>query len=505
MRLLIADDEDYTREGLIESIPWSDYGVTEILQAVDGKEALDLSMRFKPDIVLTDIKMPKLNGIEFAGQLVKHCPDSKLLFMSGYMEIGFLKSAIQLSAVDFIEKPINLKTVEDAVKKAVSFINEKKKQNVNNIEKKELQMQNLANMLRYKNKDREVICHICKELDYEVQDNYIAIVIWDKEKTASKDQNIININNFWKINKYKSICTYIENDMYFVIINFQKGKEKNVAFLCEKLMEKSNNYYIGLGYAVKNLLEVSESYDTAMVNINQSFYDSTKHLFAAYGEKNRTKILDPNFYVEFNSIMNSNPKKLYEWMEQFFQKLCENKYYKKDHLQTLFASFAKTMLQNKKILVTKLENLYSEEDAEFYIMNSTSIYQIKDFIMNLVKKYQCEIENDFNYSKVVRGIMEYIDCHCAEADLEVGNIANYMHFSAAHLSVLFKQETGVTIKQYISDYRLELSKKLLANENYKINEIAELCGYSNANYFAKVFKASTNLSPVEYRKKFENI
>jgi two-component system response regulator YesN len=76
-----------------------------------------------------------------------------------------------------------------------------------------------------------------------------------------------------------------------------------------------------------------------------------------------------------------------------------------------------------------------------------------------------------------------------------------MHFSSAHLSVLFKQETGITIKQYIGEYRMELSKKLLANENYKVNEISELCGYSNANYFAKVFKAATDLSPVEYRKK----
>lgn len=78
MRLLIADDEDYAREGLIESIPWEKYGIDEIMQAKDGREALTISGWFRPDIVLTDIRMPKLNGLEFAERLIRQCPDSKL-------------------------------------------------------------------------------------------------------------------------------------------------------------------------------------------------------------------------------------------------------------------------------------------------------------------------------------------------------------------------------------------------------------------------------------------
>lgn len=91
MRLLIADDEDYVREGLISSIFWDKYGIDEIMQARDGREALTISSWFRPDIVLTDIRMPKLNGLEFAERLIRQCPDSKLLFMSGYMEIEYLK------------------------------------------------------------------------------------------------------------------------------------------------------------------------------------------------------------------------------------------------------------------------------------------------------------------------------------------------------------------------------------------------------------------------------
>jgi two-component system response regulator YesN len=80
-------------------------------------------------------------------------------------------------------------------------------------------------------------------------------------------------------------------------------------------------------------------------------------------------------------------------------------------------------------------------------------------------------------------------------------IADHMHLSTAHLGLLFKQETGSTIKQYISDYRMEVAKKLVASEHLKMHAIAELCGFASASYFAKVFKASTDLSPLEYRKK----
>ena len=116
MKILIADDEDYTREGLIESIPWQEYGIDEIMQAVNGAEALKIAGWFRPDIVLTDIRMPQMDGIAFADRLMRENPDSRIIFMSGYMEIEYLKSAIRLSAVDYIEKPIDLEVVQEALR-----------------------------------------------------------------------------------------------------------------------------------------------------------------------------------------------------------------------------------------------------------------------------------------------------------------------------------------------------------------------------------------------------
>ena len=91
MKILIADDEDYTREGLMEEIAWEEFGIDEIMQAVNGEEALKIVKWFRPDIVLSDIRMPKMDGIAFAEEMVRLIPASKLIFMSGYMETDYLK------------------------------------------------------------------------------------------------------------------------------------------------------------------------------------------------------------------------------------------------------------------------------------------------------------------------------------------------------------------------------------------------------------------------------
>ena len=122
MKILIADDEDYTREGLVEEIDWEDFGIDEIMQAVNGEEALKIVKWFRPDIVLSDIRMPKIDGIAFAEEMVRLIPGSKLIFMSGYMETEYLKSAIRLSVIDYIEKPIDVVQVKKALRRAVDEI-----------------------------------------------------------------------------------------------------------------------------------------------------------------------------------------------------------------------------------------------------------------------------------------------------------------------------------------------------------------------------------------------
>ena len=125
MKLLIVDDETLTREGLLSSISWADFGINEIFQAGDGLDALEIAKREKPDIILCDVRMPRLDGIQMAERLEKVLPDVSVIFMSGYSDKEYLKAAIKLKAVRYVEKPLNPLEIEDALSEAIDMHNQK--------------------------------------------------------------------------------------------------------------------------------------------------------------------------------------------------------------------------------------------------------------------------------------------------------------------------------------------------------------------------------------------
>lgn len=127
IRLMIVDDEEMTRDGLKNSIQWDELGIESVETANNGLTALEKASVFKPDILLTDVKMPKMDGIQLAGHFRMKYPECKIIFLSGYTDKEYLKSAIHLKAMSYIEKPIKLREVISVVKNTIAEINEESK------------------------------------------------------------------------------------------------------------------------------------------------------------------------------------------------------------------------------------------------------------------------------------------------------------------------------------------------------------------------------------------
>ena len=499
MRLLIADDEDYAREGLIESIPWEKYGIDEIMQAKDGREALTISGWFRPDIVLTDIRMPKLNGLEFAERLIRQCPDSKLLFMSGYMEIEYLKKAISLDAVEFVEKPIELDKVEQAVKKAVTFVREKEL-----FEKKEgqwqkLERQRLLNMLKLKTKDKALIEKLCREVGFPEKAGYLTAVLWNKNEENAGELEPLAAE-FWKDTGIDYLLTMLDRGKYLFLGAFGAFRQSRIREKCREMAGLKEGLCVGIGFETDNLMAVAASSEIALLNAEQSFFKSERRIFEIEDGIPEMKKLNPGLYAEFDRILKEDAGEVTAWLHELAEKICGEGFYRQEDIVMLMSAFARLLIQEKNALLLSVEGIDTEEDAEQKIREASSMAEVMELFDRLLEAFGIHREQETQYSRLVRDTIAYIEQHCRAAELSVTDIAADMHFSAAHLNVLFRKETGVTVKQYISDYRLNLSKKLLCNPHIKVSEIAERCGYSNANYFSKVFRASENMTPVEYRK-----
>ncbi len=500
MKLLIVDDEDYTREGLAESIQWKEFGIIEIMQARDGKAGLNLARWFKPHIILSDIKMPKLNGIEFAKELIAINPDIKIIFMSGYMEIEYLKSAIQLSVVDYIEKPIDLSMLKAAVKKSVNEIKEMLHTRMLSVDRRELQQQKLANALVYKDNDREMLLNLCEEVEFPIKQNYVCLILWNKKKGVNSEAMKTDILHSLNSNKWKALCTYLGEGKYLAILSFEKKHSSRLPFLYRKMAEHFPSLFLGIGFEATDIMNIYNSYQTALLAINCAFYEEEERVFLVGGEILNQKGLEPGIYGEFLKILTEEPYRLKSWFESLFAELRKQKYYRKENIQTLLASFISAMINQHGELLNTIDGIISKEEIEPMMHRFLTLSEIRSFIMDLLLKLEEMQENQIKYSRIIRGAINYIGDHYGESDLSIAKIAEYFHFSSNYLNVLFKQETQVTLKQYLSDYRMENAKKMLENDFYKITEIAELCGYANANYFSKVFKELTDLTPLEYRK-----
>ena len=240
INLLIVDDEIFTREGLLEMLPLDQLGITETRQAFDGIDALNVAKDFEPNILLTDVRMPRMNGIELAFEIRKLYPECSIIFMSGYSDKEYLKSAIALKAITYVEKPIELDELEDAIKSAISE-NSKSKTLKDSIENKiVLEMSN-----EYNKSNIENIINSCvsKEIQEDLYKSFFVTVLLkiqtpiknDKDKLISTLKGICSLyrfNNFISIKNENEIILHLfcsNNDKDYMDI---KSQLFNSLFIC---------------------------------------------------------------------------------------------------------------------------------------------------------------------------------------------------------------------------------------------------------------------------------
>jgi two-component system response regulator YesN len=293
-----------------------------------------------------------------------------------------------------------------------------------------------------------------------------------------------------------------ESSKYLYVLAIKKQQDlRRIKLWTGAFLRQYKDFCIGAGIEVSGLAFVPESYHTAAAALERSFYNPHVRYFDFRDKKSYQSGLNSDLYSDFFQLLKNDPLKLTNWIDSIYDMFCELEAPRKEKVCALFTSFALAMLREKSTLYAQITHICSNAiELEQFILSCHSIFAIKQFISHLLAAYIEEMKDSSQYSRVVRDVMDYIAARCSNVDLDLLEIAGHVQLSTAHLGMLFKQETGTTIRQYLAEYRLELAKKLIASERYKIHAIAEICGYASASYFTKVFRASTNLTPVEYRK-----
>lgn len=514
MKILIVDDEILTREGIISNINWDKLGIDEIYEADDGYKGLAMGRLHKPDIILSDVRMPRMNGIEMAKELQKILPTSSIIFMSGYSDKEYLKEAIKLKVVSYVEKPIDDAEIEASIQNAL----EEQAITYNNLIRADSHSKYFKGKLGLKIiyptiKDNltEYTTQL-EDLGYNIKSSteFVTIIITLKSLLSTLSEQDINdlylnfklLSDKFKVNHIPAI----KNDEYIIVHFFtNKSIDSVIHFLCDHLsqyLSKGSPYYIAVGKTVRGLKNVYESYNTAVALLQSSFFYEYNSIIWQETEQ-VPKALDQSLYAGYlEALKNQNEALTLDIVNDIYQQYKNNQHilhvYVKDMYYKLFASLIQTASK------LHIPDFYENDSVTVleYISKDKNLYELHQLLMEKIKLLFSSVGDSKEENPTIYTIKEFISKNYRNESLSVKDISEHVFLSSTYVCTLFKNETGKTLNQYLTEFRIEKAKDFLRDPKYKISDISAKVGYSDGNYFGKTFKKIVELSPSEYRERF---
>lgn len=499
MKLLVVDDDRYAREGILSCLPLEEMGIHHVMQTHDGKTALEIVRWFCPDIIITDICMPRMDGMSFAAAVRKIQPECLLIFITGFAEIGYLKQAIELSAVAFVEKPLQPDELLRAVQNAISKHQERMNADQRSESLQKLRRQQTAAMMMHTHKDIQELRSLCAKIGFPTDAAYRCLSL-RAPQTNVHDVIDILVDAAGR-NGFDCAADQREDRNIHAVLAAGKRKQpRDLSALVEMLHKRLPGIVTAEGLVVPSLERVHESRKAACRMLEGSFYDGTRTHFP-YDEKSEPSVLSVDAYAQFVRLLEENPAQLPDWLDGLLAQVEAVRSDRVESVKSLMLSILRELYRRTPELYGKVYGISQTSELEDYVASVTGIWQFREMLTELFVQLNAMEDANSRFSQVVRDAKSFIAQHIHEPELGLKEIAAQVNFSAAYLNVVFRTETGMTVKQYLIDRRLREAKRLLREPSVRITEIAQRCGYSNSNYFAKAFKETTGMTPGEYRER----
>lgn len=534
LRLLIVDDEKNTREGLEECVNWEALDVTIIGKACNGLEALEAVETCKPDLVITDVCMPKMDGIELAKRIREKDENIRVIFISGYTDLDYLKSAYKCDAVDYLLKPVDIEELEQAVRTVVISYKKQKKE-ASDRQDMEQRLRESMPFLRDKFLHRLISEEIEEQSEIEEQLHflnislpihscYCAIIVGIEETTkafnmqSQKDRQLLSfsIQNVvqevierhtqgfiveWTVKEY--VCA-------LMLPEEEKEAQRLLEQICLEIHNSLNQYMslrnsIGVGRKEYGLYGLHRSFRFAKNALSRRMILGSNVIIYAGDSAVETEevFLLPQIFYErlVSAILNGDADHVQNLLQEAFEILRETKredeiYFRNGCL--LIASYIVSASGRIEISERKIAEKLSQLHQNVLQLNTLNAIQelfietTTDVCHHIAERKRTKKEDVVDEVKAIIQ-KRYRD------KLSIEEIAKSVYLSPTYICLLFKQETGQTINGYLTEIRMEAAKKLLLSGEHKVLDVAISVGYQDQKYFCKLFKKYTGVNPSEYR------
>ncbi|GKX27959.1 DNA-binding response regulator [Vallitalea longa] len=521
---MIVDDESKIRKGLSKFINWESLDCEVIYVASNGEEAINNLKINKPDMILSDIKMPKINGIELAKYIYEKEPSIEVIILTGYADFEYSKKAIQYDIVDFVLKPTTFDNISRAVNKAKNKITHRKAMNnkivnlqleleKNNEKMIELILHKIINNIPVDQKSIEryiypsllsdsiKFCCLLINIDYKSAKRNIERYYLKNIKLYI-NEIFNNIPHYIVVENHNDICIFLLHHRNNDVHNLE-----NTVVFCSELIDTVHTILgfqlkIGISLYHNKLEDIHQSYSEAQKALKNTFYFGQEPIYIYCCNEEQSKLIHSINNIEDNimEILNLINKKdidatidtikstynilkndfiniesarsysllLYSYMIEYN----DMKKLSKDSIDAINLTFSKlTKAKNIDELMELILEVYKKS------LDSTSI-NYDNYLVNMVNEYITE-----NYNK----------------NISLSTISKSISVNNSYLCRLYKQITNQNITTYITKFRINKAIELLKTTDMKIYKIANAVGIEDATYFSQLFKKYTKHNPTDYR------
>ncbi len=513
--LLLADDDAITRRGIQSLDIWEKLGIRIIEAVSDGLEALNALARLPVDILLTDVKMPRMDGLKLAEEAHRLYPDLSIVFVSGYDDVDYIRQALRLQAIDYILKPVSPPELEQCFNQVLKRLSSEK------IQQGELQKlldsyqagmsfieENLLGFIITSDAIQESQLHSVVKALNPAKDNLIYFPVAVRSQFEDFPQN--------------EILTNLGNNIQCFLLDRAKGQfialysldhhtdSNDRKCLASELSSRiralgATRCICAYADADGSLWDIRSLCTTARSIIDNSFCYQDGSVISDKTCTDTGSPVMPHMSVTAEGL---ERMVLSERQDQFRQ-----------YIIHLFSDLQKTRFQKASdylpFLTTTLNALDSlikrrftvEEDfpgSMPALLNRLSEAFCLDDMQTIFLKHCEEIQDillsrpDSETTLRINRVKQYIQTHYSE-NMTLETIARQINLAPTYLCLLFREKTGQTMNSYITSIRMEKARQLLADVNLKLFDISLAVGYPNPSYFTRLFRKYTGMTPTEYR------
>ncbi|MGE5614581.1 MAG: response regulator [Bacillota bacterium] len=531
-KLIIVDDEDEVRQGILQNINWEKYGFQVAGEAENGREALDHIEKEVPDLVITDIKMPVMDGLELSSILKESFPTVKIVIITGFDDFKYAQQAIKYGVLEYILKPVLPKDIEDLLERLKRLLDEEHEHNEDIKRLKEhynnslpvMRDKFLTSLITGKLKEAEIESKV-RNFDLKLLGKiFMAAVIGIDNNSLkqgnfeSEDTELISFAVFniadEIVKKHSAGEVFIYPEHPVVITCFDSG-DNSAAYrrtfsILEEIRQSVEKYLkftitIGLGNACDSAGMLGESYKSALTALDyRLLIGNNKVIYIDDVEpqpKNNILFDEEKERALLTAIKFGTEDDINSAIDMLFKDLMASRVSLKDY-QVFLLELVASILKISKSLQLDSKNILNKDgnlmDKIFGSGTSEEVIAwIKEICINLANSILSMRQNTCKL--LLDKAKEYIKENYSDQEISINKVSSHLHISPSYLSLIFKKETGETFLNYLIRIRLEAAEGLLMNTSLKTSEIAKRIGYSDPHYFSYFFKRNFGVSPREFR------